>query len=59
MPEEVEMHNFPVPVIYHAIVTASFFFMEYQMKQRNNDVQRVEEMRQHLKRAQGSNKKRK
>ena len=63
--EEVKVRDFPVSIVFHAIVTACYFFMESQMAGRERDVQAVLKLRRDLADAQakgqamtkGSNKK--
>lgn len=56
IPGEVQLRKFPVPVVFHSIVTACYFLMEYQMRAREQDVQAVMELRNDLVKARTSKK---
>jgi aspartyl/asparaginyl-tRNA synthetase len=56
IPGEVKLRKFPVPVIYHSIVSACYFLMEYQMRAREQDVQAVMRLRNDLVKARMNKK---
>ena len=63
--EEVKLRDFPVTVVFHAIVTGCYFFMESQMAGRERDIAAIMKLRNDLAEAQArgltssSNKKKK
>lgn len=50
--EETKTRDFPVGVVFHAIVTGCYFFMESQMAGRERDVLAIQKLRNDLKEAQ-------
>jgi hypothetical protein len=54
--EQVQLRKFPVSVVYHSIVTACYFLMEYQSRAREQDVQAVMELRKDLVKARANKK---
>jgi len=46
--EEVKVRDFPIPVVFHAIVTGCYFFMESQMVGRERDIAAVMKLRHDL-----------
>jgi hypothetical protein len=50
--EEVKLRDFPVPVVFHAIVTGCYFFMASQMAGRERDIAAIAKLRNDLKEAQ-------
>jgi uncharacterized membrane protein len=48
--------TFPVSLIFHVIVTVCCYFMIYQMKYRNKDIESVKELKRQLREAEASNK---
>jgi hypothetical protein len=56
IPEQVQLRKFPVSVVYHSIVTACYFLMEYQSRAREHDVQAVMKLQTDLIKAHASKK---
>lgn len=50
--DEVKERDFPVAVVFHAIVTACYFFMQSQMVAREKDIAAIMKLRSDLKEAQ-------
>ena len=50
--EEIKERDFPVAIVFHAIVTACYFFMQSQMVGRDKDVAAILKLRSDLKEAQ-------
>lgn len=50
--EEVKVREFPVAIVFHAIVTACYLFMESQMVGRDKDVAAIMKLRADLAEAQ-------
>ena len=48
--------TFPVSIIFHVIVSVCCYFMIYQMKYRNKDIEFVKEMKMQLREAEATKK---
>jgi hypothetical protein len=54
--EELKPRNFPVTVLFHSIVTAACWFMDWQMQNKDKEVQEVLDLKEKLEKAKEANK---